>query len=195
MSTSKEQTVTAFDGDHLIGSGPLAEVALAVKKAGRARQIAIFEDATGRAIDIDTRGSDQDVVERLAQTHPDLVETDAPRGPGRPKLGVVAREVTLLPRHWDWLNAQPGGASVMLRKLVDEARRSDKARLAGARDAAYRFISAMAGNRPHFEDAARALYAGERKTFERMIARWPVDIRNHARKLAADAFADKSASA
>ena len=192
MST-KDTTVTAFDGDHLLASGPLAEIALAVKKAGRARQISIFEDASGRAIDIDTRGSDQDVVERLARTHPDLVEGEGPRGPGRPKLGVVAREITLLPRHWDWLNAQPGGASVMLRKLVDEARRSDKARVASARDATWRFMSAMAGDRPHFEDAARALYAGERKEFERMIARWPVDIRNHARKLATGAFPDKAA--
>jgi hypothetical protein len=101
--------------------------------------------------------------------------------------------VTLLPRHWDWLNAQPGGASVMLRKLVDEARHSDKARIAAARDTTYRFMLAMAGDRPHYEEATRALYAGERRSFERQIARWPVDIRTHARKLASAAFADKSA--
>ena len=188
MNTTPK-TVTAFDGDHILASGPLAEIALAVKKASAKRLILIFEDETGRALDIDIRGSDETVLERLPHTHPDLVE--GPRGPGRPKLGVVAREVTLLPRHWEWLNGQPGGASVTLRKLVDEARRSGKARIASAREATYRFISAMAGNRPHFEDAVRALFAGERREFERLIARWPVDIREHTSKLAAPSFADK----
>ena len=194
MNTNREASVTAFDGDRLIASGPLADIALAVKKAlsaGKSRPILIFEDATGRAIDIDTRGNDQEIIERLAHTHPDLVE--GPRGPGRPKLGVVAREVTLLPRHWDWLSAQPGGASVMLRKLVDEARRGDKARLAQSREATYRFISAMAGDRPHFEEASRALFAGDGARFERLIARWPADIRTHTHKLAAGAFLEKSA--
>ncbi len=75
-----------------------------------------------------------------------------PRGRGRPKLGVVAREVTLLPRHWDWLNAQPGGASVALRKLVEQARRAngDADRARAAREAAYHFMSAMAGDLPAF---------------------------------------------
>src|SRR5689334_16699801 len=156
MNTT-QKTVTAFDGDHILAAGPLADIALAVKKASAKRLILIFEDETGRAIDIDIRGSDETVLERLAHTHPDLV--DGPRGPGRPKLGVVAREVTLLPRHWDWLGEQPGGASVTLRKLIDDARRSGKARQASAREATYRFISAMAGNRPNFEEATRALFA------------------------------------
>jgi uncharacterized protein len=194
MSTTNDIRFTAFNGDHLLATGPLADIALAVKKAvaaSKAPSILIFEDATGRAIDIDTRGSDQDVIDRLAHTHPDLVE--GTRGPGRPKLGVVAREVTLLPRHWDWLSAQPGGASVMLRKLVDEARRSDKARIAQSREATYRFISALAGDRPHFEEATRALFAGDGAKFDRLIARWPGDIRNHTRKLAAGAFLERTA--
>ena len=106
-----------------------------------------------------------------------------PRGPGRPKLGVVAREVTLLPRHWEWLAQQPGGASVAIRKLVEEARRTgeDRDRVRQAQEAAYRFMSAMAGNKPHYEDAIRALFAGEAARFEKLIAEWPADVRDHAR--------------
>jgi hypothetical protein len=145
---------------------------------------------TGRAVDLDLRGSDAEILARLPQdTSSDLpVEAPAsePRGRGRPKLGVVAREVTLLPRHWEWLNAQPGGASVALRKLVDEARRAngDKDRAREAREAAYHFMSAAAGNRPHFEEASRALFADDRRHFVALIADWPADIRDHAVALA-----------
>ena len=136
----------------------------------------VFDDATGRAVDIDPRGID-DVLE--------------PRGRGRPRLGVVAREVTLLPRHWDWLNSQPGGASVALRRLVDEARRTsgDRDRVRAAQEAAYHFMSAMAGNLPGFEEAARALFAYDRRRFADLIAEWPPDVRDHVVKLA---FADLS---
>jgi hypothetical protein len=109
-----------------------------------------------------------------------------PRGRGRPKLGVVAREVTLLPRHWEWLNAQSGGASVALRKLVDEARRANggRDRRRAARDAAYHFMSAMAGNLKNFEEASRALFADDRRKFTGLVAAWPADIRDHVVKLA-----------
>ena len=114
-----------------------------------------------------------------------------PRGRGRPRLGVVAREVTLLPRHWEWLGAQPGGASVALRKLVEAARRSsgDLDRSRAARDAAYHFMSAMAGNLPGFEEASRALFADDRRQFVALIAGWPGDIRDHIVKLA---FSDRA---
>ncbi len=183
---------TAFEGQSRLASGPLAEVALAVKKAAdRAMPtpIVIFDDATGRPIDLDLRGSDADIVARLPQT-PNIpeptAEQTAPRGRGRPKLGVVAREVTLLPRHWDWLSAQPGGASVALRKLVEEARRArgDADRNRQARDAAYHFMSAMAGNLSGFEEASRALFASDRRRFTELIAAWPHDIRDHTVKLA-----------
>jgi hypothetical protein len=113
------------------------------------------------------------------------------RGPGRPKLGVVAREVTLLPRHWEWLGRQPGGASVALRKLVEDARRANggKDRIREAREAAYRFMSAMAGNEPGFEEATRALFAGARGAFEANVAGWPHDVKAHARRLAEPSFA------
>ena len=113
-----------------------------------------------------------------------------PRGPGRPKLGVVAREVTLLPRHWEWLAQQSGGASVAIRRLVEEARRAgeDKDRIRQAQEAAYRFMSAIAGNKPHYEDAIRALFAGEQARFEKLIAEWPADVRDHASRLAERGF-------
>jgi hypothetical protein len=193
MSQHRPQTFTAFEGEQRLVAGLLADVALAVKRAERraAGSIAIFSDATGRAIDLDLRGSDDEIVARLPPiTSPSPAapeETPSePRGRGRPKLGVVAREVTLLPRHWEWLATQPGGASVALRKLVEAARRAkgDKDRSRAARDAAYHFMSAMAGNLPHFEDASRALFADDRRQFAALIAAWPGDVRDHIARLA-----------
>jgi hypothetical protein len=200
MTKAARQHFTAFTGDQRLASGPLAEVALAVMKASRsavAGPILIFDDASGRPIDLDLRGTERDVVARLPQpaSSPDIDADDPaapePRGRGRPKLGVVAREVTLLPRHWEWLSAQPGGASVALRKLVEEARRNsgDRDRSRAAREAAYHFMSAMAGNLPHFEDASRALFADDRRRFVELIAGWPGDIRDHVVKLA---FSDRA---
>lgn len=181
---------TAFAGSRRIASGELAEVALAAKAVidrGEEAPILIFDDESSRPVELDFRGTAEEVLTRLAVPVP---EKTAPRGPGRPKLGVVAREVTLLPRHWDWLNSQPGGASVALRKLVEEARRAlqSKDRARQAQEAAYRFMAAMAGNQPGFEEASRALFAGGQARFAELSEPWPADIRDHARKLAADAF-------
>jgi hypothetical protein len=191
MSPHPPQTFTAFQGQRRRLSGPLAEVALAVKRAEQraSERVAIFSDATGRAIDLDLRGSDDEILARLPATPgPAALEAapSEPRGRGRPKLGVVAREVTLLPRHWEWLNAQPGGASVSLRKLVEAARRAngDRDRSRAARDAAYHFMSAMAGDLPRFEEASRALFADERRRFTTLIAAWPDDVRDHIVRLA-----------
>ena len=186
---------TAFLGPNRLASGSLADVAIAVLKASKiaaAPPILIFDDASGRQIDLDLRGTEREIVARLPQPAPgpeapmDHAAAPEPRGRGRPKLGVVAREVTLLPRHWDWLATQSGGASVALRKLVEEARRSggDRDRSRAARDAAYHFMSAMAGNLPGFEEAARALFADDRERFAGLIAGWPDDIRDHAARLA-----------
>lgn len=189
---------SAFAGPKLLASGPLAEVAIAIKIATGtiADPIIIFDNATGKSLDIDLRGSHREIVARLPQPTTIEPETDAPaepRGRGRPKLGVVAREITLLPRHWDWLGAQPGGASVALRKLVENARRAsgDRDRQRAARDAAYHFMSTMAGDRPGFEEASRALFAGDRRRFTELIANWPVDIRDHIVILA---FRDQAAA-
>jgi hypothetical protein len=196
MTPHQHPIFTAFEGQRRLVSGPLAEVALLVKQAERraAEPVAIFSDATGRAIDLDLRGSDDDIVARLPHTATPAAAEEAPiepRGRGRPKLGVVAREVTLLPRHWEWLNTQPGGASVALRKLVEAARRAngDKDRSRAARDAAYHFMSAMAGNLPHFEEASRALFADDRRQFAALIAAWPGDVRDHIVRLA---FSDRA---
>jgi hypothetical protein len=181
---------TAFEGQRRLISGPITEVALAIKGATRpaAGPIVIFSDTSGRSIDLDLRGSDAEVLARLSAISPVVAEEapNEPRGRGRPKLGVVAREVTLLPRHWEWLSAQPGGASVALRKLVEEARKAngDRDRHRAARDAAYHFMSAMAGNLENFEEASRALFADDRRRFTSLIAPWPADIRDHVVKLA-----------
>ena len=181
------ETFTAFEGLRRLASGPLTDIALAIKRAeARASEpIAIFSDTTGRAVDLDLRGSVDDVLARHAKVDEPQTPSE-PRGRGRPKLGVVAREVTLLPRHWEWLNAQPGGASVALRKLVEAARRSngDADRQRAARDAAYHFMSAMAGNLANFEEASRALFADDRRRFTGLIAAWPADIRDHVVRLA-----------
>jgi hypothetical protein len=193
------QGFTAFMGHQRLVAGPLAEVALAVLKASNsaaAEPIVIFDDASGRPIDLDLRGTERDLIARLPQpasdSEPPADDPTAPepRGRGRPKLGVVAREVTLLPRHWEWLGAQPGGASVALRKLVEEARRvgGDRDRSRAARDAAYHFMSVMAGNLAGFEEASRALFADDRRRFVELIAGWPGDIRDHVVKLA---FSDR----
>ena len=201
MASPSEFICTAFADHRRIASGPLHEVALKAKAEADgdpAPTILIFEDATAQPIEVDLRGDAADVRRRLAEWAPGRSSAEhAPaeaeserRGPGRPKLGVVAREVTLLPRHWEWLKAQPGGASVALRKLVDEARRRnvDKDRARRSQEAAYRFMSMMAGDRPGFEEATRALFAGDAGRFDEMSKEWPRDIRDYASKLAVEAF-------
>jgi hypothetical protein len=195
MNPGPDIAYIAFDGDRHIASGDLRNVAGAAKATLDRRKeasILVFDDATSSPIEIDFRGSLADVLARLPEpaglplTAAEDAAPSGPRGPGRPKLGVVAREVTLLPRHWQWLAQQSGGASVALRRLVDEARRSgdDGSSLRVAQEATYRFMSAMAGNKPHYEEAIRALFAGEAARFEKWIAEWPSDIRKHASKLA-----------
>lgn len=192
-------TYMAFEGDRCIASGSfrdIAGVAKAVLDRRKDGSILVFDGSTGKAVDIDFRGTVDDVVARRPELSGGGAEgkealASAPRGPGRPKLGVVAREVTLLPRHWQWLAQQPGGASVALRKLVDAARRGGEHtdRIREAREATYRFMSAMSGDRPHFEDALRALFADQPVRFEQLIAEWPADVREHTAKFAEKAFA------
>jgi len=201
MENRRPTRCTAFEGYRCIASGELAHVALKTKEVLDRREqapVLIFDDATGEQIEVDFRGTAKDVLKRLEKSASEGAEAatiapsdkEGPRGPGRPRLGVVAREVTLLPRHWDWLNSQPGGASVALRKLVEEARRANqgKDRLRRSQEAAYRFLSALAGNLPGFEEAARALFSRNPERFEQQVGCWPADVREYARKLAAIAF-------
>ncbi len=190
---------TAFSGSNNIASGELRHVILAVKSHSEQNslaQILVFDDSTGALIDIDIRGTIDDVLQRLSQPDrptPAGSDSSPTTGPGRPKLGVVAREVTLLPRHWDWLNRQPGGASVALRKLVEEARRDSvsKDKIRQSQEATYRFLSAMAGDFTNFEEATRALFAGNRHRFESLIDSWSPDVRDYAKRLAVDALQDE----
>jgi len=175
-----EMRCTAFAGARRIASGTLPEVAVAARHAleeGAAEPLLVFDDATGRVVDLDLRGT--------------------ARGRGRPRLGVVSREVTLLPRHWGWLATQRGGASATLRRLVDEARRgsSRQDRVRRAQDAAYRFMSAVGGDLPGYEEALRALFAGDVERFERHTSDWPADIRDHSRSLAEDALSAPASTA
>jgi hypothetical protein len=176
----------AFAGHARIAVGTLPAVARAVRQrldAGETAPIAVFDAATSAPVDLDLRGTPDEAAARAEAMLATRAAASKRRGPGRPRLGVVAREVTLLPRHWDWLNAQSGGASVALRKLVDAARKqnhgSDKIRR--LQDVAHRFMFALAGDLPGFEEASRALYAWDLPRLKEQIAPWPEDVTAHVR--------------
>ena len=174
---TRSATYSAFQGPRRLGGGTLSEVTTLAREAHARRSevnILIFDDRSGRTVEVDW-------------TNPPV---EVPRGPGRPKLGVVPREVTLLPRHWEWLNRQPGGASVALRKLVEEARRDGTGtdRRRSSQEATYEFTTAMAGDEPGYEEALRALYRRDRARFEELIKPWPADVATYTRLLSQDAF-------
>jgi hypothetical protein len=179
---------TAFQGHERLASGDLTTVALAIKNVsqnGGHGPVLAFDDNTGALVDLDLRGTEHDILALIKEPESESQCSEL-RGRGRPKLGVVAREITLLPRHWDWLNSQPGGASVALRKLVDQARHAnhDKDQTRARHEAAYRFISAIAGNLPDFDEATRALFADDAARFVEQSGSWPADVRHYARQLA-----------
>lgn len=162
---------TAFVSDTWLATGSrnhIVETLRDMPQPERASDLLVFDDETGQQVDFDLRA---------------LVAEPAPAKRGRPKLGVTSKEVTLLPRHWDWLAKQPGGASAALRKLVEQARKAgtpDRAK----RDAAYHFLSAMAGDYPQFEESIRALYADDQDRFDTLTGKWPIAVRDHAKGLA-----------
>ena len=163
-----ERHVTAFFEDRIIARGSPEVVTRAIEQGwpGDQGAVHVFDDADGRPVDVDLWDAG----------------ASAPKGRGRPRLGVVSREVTLLPRHWDWLTSQPGGASAAIRRLVDEARKGPRSP-AAARDAVYRFITAMAGDRPGYEEALRALYRDDAARFCEIIAGWPKDVCRYTAEL------------
>ncbi|MBL8770325.1 MAG: DUF2239 family protein [Phenylobacterium sp.] len=183
-------TFTAFAGSRRHATGDLSDIARAATRPD-APPVLVFDDASGRVVDLELRhGPDGAVAEyeaRAKRSSPPGVQ----KGRGRPRLGVVAREVTLLPRHWDWLAQQPGGASAALRRLVEEARRTSAGpdRRRAAQEAAYRVMTTLAGDLPAYEDAVRALYAGDAAAFAAHMAPWPPDISDYVQRLAGQAFA------
>jgi hypothetical protein len=203
LSGPETRPCTVFEGHRLFISASLTAAALAIKAeldSGSVETFLVFEDATGKIIDLDLRGSDADVLERLSSPPQTFVgrfrpatgavsgiepaTASEPRGRGRPKLGVVPREVTLLPRQWEWLSAQPGGASAVLRRLVDEAKRTAVAKRRAGQDASYQFMTAMAGDLPGYEEALRALFAGDLTALAQKTETWPPDIQAYVLRLA-----------
>lgn len=183
---SDERNLMVFSGSRCVVSGDLATVLLRLKSMfdqGDGGELVVFDEATGAQVDFDLRGTYDEVLSRA--------QPEAPRvGPGRPKLGVVSREVSLLPRHWEWLEAQTQGISGALRRLVDDARKRDPhgERVLRARGATSKFMTAVAGNLQGYEEALRALYAGDVAGFRERVGQWPDDVRDHVLRLAGDAF-------
>lgn len=161
------QTFCAFINNARVAAGPLPEVVASLERDGAPLTSAlVFDDTTGEPLKLNTR---QDVERALA----------APAGEGPVNL-----DVRLLPRHRDWLERQQGGPSAAIRRLVEAARRDPAHRAEAARQAAYRFISMLAGDLPGYEEACRALFAGDLDGFRAAAAAWPGDIREHALRLA-----------
>ena len=201
-SQTDARRYVAFVGMRRVGEGLITTIARAAKRAdagAKAGPLLIFDVVTSEPLELDLRGSESEILARLeeamaaargsAEGADDADETS--RGPGRPRLGVVGREVTLLPRHWEWLNAQPGGASAAIRRVVDLARTANagRDRRRRAQEYAYRFLVAMLGDEPGFEEATRALFANDAARFTELSEPWPADPRDHARRLAAPAWA------
>jgi len=188
--TTSEKLYIAFAGHTRVASGTLWDVARMVRAyhdAGEITSVTVLDASTSAPVDLDLRGTPEEVKEKavsmaaaIAGTSRGSADPSKP-GPGRPKLGVVGREVTLLPRHWDWLRAQPGGASVTLRKLVEAARKEGQGAEAirKIQDRTYGFMHTIAGDLPGFEEASRALYAWDLKRLEELIRGWPQDVRDH----------------
>lgn len=186
------ETYTAFEGTRLLCHGELTHVVMKVKKRlekSSDKNVLIFSDHTGKTMDFNFHGSDSEVQRRL-EVFVGGGEAPSPAGPGRPKLGVISREVSLLPRHWEWLATQPGGASATLRKLIEDARKKTAGAVdvKQAQERAYKFMNVLAGDLSGYEEALRALYRKDKKGFASNIEAWPKDVKDHALALAKPVF-------
>jgi hypothetical protein len=201
IPTTPTPLYTAFENHQRIAQGTLIEIATAIKKRlGKASHgdAILFSDATGKVMEINFQGNLKTVLQRLAvfQTdtkNPETKNVETQPGPGRPKLGVVSREISLLPNQWEWLASQPGGASPVLRRLVDEARRKANTEPTPAQlqEKAYRFLSVIAGDLPLYEEALRALYQSDQKKFITAMKSWPEAISSYALALTGTLFSKK----
>ena len=182
-STETAPRYCVFAAGRLIARGEFAEIVSSIKQYEdtQAEMALIFDELTGRAVDFDLTGSADDVVARqVARTR---------SGPGRPKLGVVGREVSLLPRHWEWLEEQPNGISAAIRRLVDEARKREPGaqRARRMRSALSRVMWALAGDLPNFEEATRAVFEPDDIRLAELTASWPADVRQYVHERAREA--------
>lgn len=194
MNTSITQAATAFNNTNKLANGPLIEVIMAMKTAiieNQNAKILCFLDENGAMIDFDLSGSNEQIIARLltqfkapsTSEQIEIIETQSKAG--RPKLGVIAKEVTLLPRHWEWLGAQNGGASATLRRLVEIAAKESIGIAArkNAQNATYRFLQNIAGDFENYEEVLRAIFADDFEKMRNLMKNWPQDIQNYAQKL------------
>lgn len=173
---NNETRFSAFTGVTLLVTGGFDEMLRATKAhldSGGSADLLIFDDSTGEQVDFDFHGNVEEVLRRAARPEK--------KGRGRPRLGVIGREVSLLPRHWEWLDRQPQSASATIRRLIEAARKQDALGGDARRriEAAGRFIWAMAGNYENFEESSRALYARDWARLRELTHPWPKDVRNH----------------
>lgn len=158
---------SAFSGSRLLATGPLPVVLAAAYpfRDNSPSPLLIFSHTDGHQADFNWQGTLEEVIARAS---PAAVRT----GPGRPKLGVVSTEVTLLPRHWDWLNSQPARASGTIRRLVDQAMAREAGNEKRRREVLGTILWALAGNEPGFEEASRALYSGNIERLKTLVSAW-----------------------
>lgn len=177
--------IIIFSNNELVAEGEVAEV-LAKARAYLRQQgdaeLLVLNRETSRVLEVDFDQPDE-VIERTLGIQAGEPPKPARRGRGRPRLGVQSREVSLLPRHWEWLNSQPGGASAALRRLVEEARKSPEVQAEEARLAVDRFLNTLAGDLPNYEEALRQFYRRQYGLMYEQMAGWPADIQRHARWL------------
>ena len=187
---------TAFENKKILTEGNLNEVATIVfhrLKENKSANILIFSDQSGRIIDLGFSGTERQMLERLKiYCHQEIQSYP---GAGRPRLGVVTREISLLPKHWEWLLGQDGGASACLRKLIDEKMSESelpKKAIMFAQEKTYKFLHAIAGDLPNFENAIRYLYRKDQSSFLKQISDWPDDVQTYALKLSKIVFETKN---
>ena len=176
METKK---YSAIQDQNLIVMGELPVVLKEIKlflDQGGCEPVLIFDHTDGRQWDFNFQGTLEEVLSRAIVPEDDNCNKP---GPGRPRLGIVSREVTLLPRHWDWLEQQPGKASGTLRRLVEDAMKhpSDDFIIRQKQEALGRIISSVGGNLIGFEDFLRILHRKEWNKVEEVIKEWPLGIK------------------
>ncbi len=174
---NESERYSSFIGDrHLFTGdlkGMLSQTHAYISRHGE-EGLLIFDNFSGRQIDYNFRVSLEELLGKELPPTPK-------KGPGRPRLGVVCGEISLLPRHWDWLQRQRQSASATIRRLIEAAMKeaSPEEKTREAIDAAGKFLWTMAGNLSDFEEASRALYAQKWHILDAITAAWPEDIAKH----------------